>query len=263
MNPIRFVAFAGLKTCEYFLKNITWTMRTGAAPGLKRRYGAGLLPRTLQPTIEEAFVYSLDLQGSTVYDVGGYIGLYALAFARAVGAEGHVITFEPSPYNYAELVANVQLNGFSNVRMFQYGINDTPGEAWFVRDPVSPARSHIVNATTQARKLKVQLESLDHIQQREQLPVPDFIKVDVEGHEHAVFKGAERLIKQHSPELLIELHGEVSPPLISAIRAYGYTIRHLEGNLMIDETFIPALVNGHLFCSLPGKRNWDKVRGML
>jgi len=64
----------------------------------------------------------LDFKGKTVFDVGGYVGIHTLFFARATGEKGRVVTFEPNPRNYEELVYNVRLNGFDNVTTMQIGL---------------------------------------------------------------------------------------------------------------------------------------------
>src|SRR5688572_5752212 len=86
-----------------YLKGVTqhgvYTVRSGVAKGLKRRGGFGFIPRDISR--EEAFLAAMDFRGKTVFDIGAYEGIYTLFFARAVGAKGRVVTFEPNPVNHA------------------------------------------------------------------------------------------------------------------------------------------------------------------
>lgn len=56
------------------------------------------------------FLKKLDLKGRTVYDVGAYKGYYSLFFARAVGSQGQVISFEPHPLNFQKLTKRIKRN---------------------------------------------------------------------------------------------------------------------------------------------------------
>ncbi|GAH05454.1 unnamed protein product, partial [marine sediment metagenome] len=57
-------------------------MRGGIAKGLKRKGGFGFIPRS--NTIEEKFLLKLSLKGKIILDIGGFIGIYTLFFAKAV-----------------------------------------------------------------------------------------------------------------------------------------------------------------------------------
>ena len=79
------------------LKNRVYTSRSGLVKGLKRKGGVGFIPRQL--SLEEKFLMNLDINGQTIYDIGGNVGIFTMFFARSVGKKGKVITFEPNPWN--------------------------------------------------------------------------------------------------------------------------------------------------------------------
>ena len=111
------------------LANNVYTVRHGLAKGLKRRGGLGFVPYAGKQPREEAFLETLDLQNKTVFDVGGYEGVFTLFFARRIGAGGRLVTFEPNPQNFAKILANVRLNGFCHVDVRQLAIGARAGRA--------------------------------------------------------------------------------------------------------------------------------------
>ncbi|UCF62445.1 MAG: hypothetical protein JSV37_07030, partial [Anaerolineaceae bacterium] len=85
-----------IKSIAWLFRDCTFRIRKGLAKGLYRRFGFGFKLK-FKLTDEEKFLLGLDFTGKTVYDIGGYIGIHTLFFARAVGESGTVITFEPNP----------------------------------------------------------------------------------------------------------------------------------------------------------------------
>src|SRR5207245_1289668 len=117
---------------------------------------------------EEAFIERLDLAGQTVYDVGGYEGIFTLFFARRIGVRGRLVTFEPNPANYARIVENVRLNGFPNVVVRQLALGAVPGRASLVFPTDETARGSLVDAIQhQIRQeksvgaIEVEIDSID------------------------------------------------------------------------------------------------------
>jgi FkbM family methyltransferase len=239
-----------------------YTVRHGLARGLRRRGGLGFVPQVgAQPT-EELFLETLDLAGKTVYDVGGYEGVFSLFFARRIGASGRLITFEPNPVNYATIVANVSLNGFSNVEVRPIALGAEPGSATLVFPTDETARGSLVgDIQSQIKREKhvdtvdVPLDTIDRLVAGG-LPAPQFVKIDVEGLELDVLRGMANVIASHRPALYIEIHGadmakklENATAVIEYLWLAGYAVRHVESGLSIDSAArIPAARQGHLYC---------------
>jgi FkbM family methyltransferase len=117
------------------LKNQIYVARAGLIAGLKRRGGFGFVPKKAL-TPEHIFLKGLDFKGKTVYDVGGYIGILTMFFAREVGETGKVVTFEPNPQNYNAILDHIELNGFTNARVIQMGLGSKQETLKFVvNDP--------------------------------------------------------------------------------------------------------------------------------
>jgi FkbM family methyltransferase len=258
-----------LEIAQTLFGDCVFTMRTGLAKGLKRRYGLGFKPK-FSPTKEEEFLMRLDLQGKTVFDAGGYVGIYALFFARAVGKTGRVVTFEPNPRNYEELTYNIGLNSFDNITAMQIGLGRRHEQLDLVTDPIYPSRGTIKRGETIAgatggssaqmysvresprkpvtRAFKVEVFSLDHLMRTGHLPKPDFVKIDVEGFEMDVLYGMVETIDNYKPDLLIEVHGEISREMIEILASKGYLVYHIESGVEITPDDFLAFEGGHLFC---------------
>ncbi len=123
-------------------RNFVYTLRSGLAKGLKRKGGIGFIPRS--NTAEENFLFSLSLKGKTILDIGGFIGIHALFFARAVTETGKVFTFEPNPQNYPEIIKNLKINNIKNVDLLNVGVSSKKGSEKLVYRFREPGGGHLM-----------------------------------------------------------------------------------------------------------------------
>lgn len=149
-----------------------------------------------------------------MYDIGANIGITTLFFAKHVGNEGLVVAFEPVPPTAKRLQENVRVNCLQNVRICTVALGDKIGNAEIVYAEESPgiatlrpdmAQSYLKQF--QMQTFTVEVVPLDTLVEREQLPLPFFIKMDVEGFELLVLQGARSVIERARPLLFVELHG--------------------------------------------------------
>ncbi|HUT35628.1 MAG TPA: FkbM family methyltransferase [Planctomycetota bacterium] len=243
-----------LRVLSLLFGHVVFTMRTGVAKGLKRRYGLGFRPR-LSLAEEEKFLLGLDLRGHTVYDVGGYIGIMTLFFSRAVGEQGRVVTFEPNPRNYEELLANLRLNPCRNVSTFPFGVGDEAGELEMVTDPLYPTRGTFADTKKPALRARrghdtyvIKVVSLDEFIAEQGLPLPDLVKIDTEGFEAEVLRGMSRTLEERKPALFVELHGRAVESVVGLLLSSGYSIHHVESNSSISTSDPLPVSAGHLYC---------------
>jgi len=136
--------------------------------------------------------YSLK-KGDIVVDCGAYIGEFALYAARAVGPAGAVIAFEPDPTIFGKLKANVMLNGLENVVMVNKGAWSADGVLQFVGDNVRGYSFMFADKGHGA--IDIPVASLDNELGRLGVKKVDFIKIDVEGAELELIKGAEKTLR--------------------------------------------------------------------
>jgi len=244
-----------LQLLRMVLRNYTFTLRSGLAQGMRRRYGLGFKP--FQPmTIDETFLATLDLGGKTVYDVGSYVGIYTLFFARAVGAYGQVVAFEPNPQNYHELRYNVQLNQLHNVATIPIGLGRVEETAELITHPIYPSRGFVARhqraveaQDARLRRVPIQIDTLDHLIALHNLPSPDLIKIDVEGLELDVLYGMLETIHRCQPALFIEVHYHM-PELTEYLHSHQYRIYYIEGHISVDPLNPPVFNWGHLYAHI-------------
>ncbi|GIV19459.1 MAG: hypothetical protein KatS3mg023_1210 [Armatimonadota bacterium] len=216
------------------------------------------------PTEEERFLLSLSLVGKTVYDVGANVGIMTLFFARSVGDSGKVVAFEPHPYSYHRLNRNLRVNRLANVVSLQCAVGDTATTL----DLFQPSR-HLSAATfdrEKAENLKegalivhhVEVDSLDSLIARYQLPLPDMVKVDVEGFEVHVLRGAHETIQRCYPDWFIEIHRNINeepttPQIVEMLTTYSYRFYHVETQSVVTQETASSIRGGHIFAQFEGK----------
>jgi FkbM family methyltransferase len=131
--------------------------------------------------------------GGTVLDVGGQIGLFTVLAARRVGPEGRVIVLEPEPSNHALLLRNVALNRLHNVIVIRKAASSGPGVRSLSLSPVNPG-IHSLSFRVGDRAIEVETVTLDQLAKEAGLAEVSLLKVDVEGEELEVLKGAATLL---------------------------------------------------------------------
>jgi FkbM family methyltransferase len=180
-------------------------------------------------------------QGDIAFDIGANVGVYAVQLSRLCGPTGHVWAFEPAPDTYWRLHETLALNRCDNVSPVQGAVCDEDGtvrmglfEPQFAEwnsignhlmhtaegTPVSPNQSVDVPAVT-----------LDRFCEAKGIERVNFMKVDVEGFEYSVFRGAQRLLREHRVDYIcfeiskepLKGAGVESRDVFGVLEAYGYT----------------------------------------
>ena len=130
--------------------------------------------------------------GSIAFDVGANIGYWSLELSRMVGPRGRVYAFEPEPENFQILLANLRLNGASNVTPVPIALSNAHGDRRLFRSR-SNAGDYSFGGVDDARdSVVVPCGRMDQFCEQYGCR-PDFLKVDVQGHELEVFEGARGL----------------------------------------------------------------------
>lgn len=142
-------------------------------------------------------------RGMTVFDVGANIGLYTLLFCERVGENGKVYSFEPALEAFYRLKQNVKLNNYK-AKIYNIGISDKIGETVLYtceddaynslgKKPMKPIiKEVIINTIT-----------LDEFCKNEKISTINLIKIDTEGADYLVLKGAERILTKDSAPVII------------------------------------------------------------
>lgn len=141
--------------------------------------------------------------GDVFYDIGANAGIYSVELSSLLGGGIRVCAFEPLPSHARCLAISARLNGFRNLETYQVMLGDQEGESeLFV--PSHSIHASAVSREKNAKVLRCMTYTIDGLVGRGILPRPDVIKMDVEGGEMAVFRGAEQVIREHSPAIVFE-----------------------------------------------------------
>lgn len=149
--------------------------------------------------------------GMRVVEVGANVGFFTVFFAHAVGAAGSVDAFEPDPALAALVRDNAEINGFHEVvRLHEAALSDRTGTAeFYTRDrhrgngTLMPSLEQIPwNPSDRPGTISVRTTTLDaHVEHTGRRP--DIVKVDAEGAEPAVLRGAQALLGDGKPLVLV------------------------------------------------------------
>jgi len=194
---------------------------------------------------ERSVVERILQPGMRVLDIGAHHGFYTLLASRKVGAGGRVLAFEPSPRERRKLLRHLRLNRCTNVQVEDCALGSAQAESdLFVvvgyetgfnslRPPDTPEPT---------QKVRVTVSTLDACLERAEMERVDFVKLDVEGGEMEVLKGAVGLLaRRPRPFLLCEVQeirtrpwGYAAREIIEFLRSRGYRwfAPQPEGSLM-------------------------------
>jgi FkbM family methyltransferase len=211
---------------------------------------------------EIRFVRTWLQPGMTAVDVGASYGAYTLAMARAVGAAGRVWAFEPSPQVSTHLARSLELNQCAQVELRRQAASESAGRAGFRLGGDSELGGIAIDGSLQVDTVRLD-EALAG------KPAPDFLKLDVEGHEASALRGATRLLADASPLVMFEVsvNNQLEFSALEPLQAAGYTAyRLLPGPLALvpfhaDEPGEPSQLN--LFACQAARAGALEAQGWL
>lgn len=145
--------------------------------------------------------------GAIVLDVGANVGAYTLLFAQWAGRSGRVFAFEPSPSASRSLRRHLELNGAGNVEVIEAAVCDRQGAATLYDDGFG-GRSSLMGSAEHRRGVTVRTTTID-VFCKERSLAPDVVKLDVEGAELDVLKGARRTLAAEKTVAFVEFHPSV------------------------------------------------------
>lgn len=179
---------------------------------------------TYEPDKQALFAKTVTT-GSVVFDIGAHAGFYTLLASALIGPTGRVFAFEPMPNNIANLREHVRLNGVTNVTIIEKAVADVAGVAAF-----TACRSSSQGHLLPDGELKVETVSLDGLVERGELPLPDFVKMDIEGAEVRALHGAQKLLARRHPAIFLGTHAipdlgyNTHEPCCRLLRDLGYRL---------------------------------------
>jgi FkbM family methyltransferase len=153
-------------------------------------------------------------EGDVVVDIGAHIGRYTIIASKQVGPNGKVVAIEADPSNFEMLNRNIELNRLANVTTLNYAAFSKEAKiklylpAGDVFTKYNTVMSNWIWVKADDKFVEVNGNTLDNLLQQNGIRQVNWIKIDVEGAEFEVLKGANNLLLNNKDiVLLIELHG--------------------------------------------------------
>lgn len=201
-------------------------------------------PATYEPETF-AFLRANCRPGDTVLDIGAHIGLFSVVLARLVGPGGRVFSFEPTPLSRSVLQETVQLNGCGQVvEVRGEAVGASSGTATFYDTGHEVSNANSLVQTGRSRGgITVETVSVDDFAAARGLSV-NCLKIDVEGAELGLLRGAARVFDECRPAARLGLHPD-------AIEAGGGSLRdiwELLRRYRMSVTYGGEPVDEHWFC---------------
>jgi FkbM family methyltransferase len=176
-------------------------------------------------------------EGDIVIDIGAHIGLYTIISSKRVGTNGKVVAIEAHPSNFEMLKSNIKLNQLTNVTPLNYAVysKETKIKLYLPDEESGYTMHHSIMSNyvftkykdkTEDKFVEVNANTLDYLLQLNKITDVNWVKIDVEGAEFEVLKGAHNvLLNSKDISLLIEVHGkDTYEPIIESLRSYNFKI---------------------------------------
>lgn len=205
-----------------------------------RYYESEYEPETFQ------FFHENVKPGDTVLDIGGHIGLFAVVTAKLVGPGGKVFSFEPTPFTRSVLQEVVDLNECSGiVEVRAEAVSSKCGNAIFFDTGVTISNANsLVKTSDDCAEIRAALVSVDEFAAERDLKI-DCLKIDVEGAEVEVLRGARKTFLTSRPVARLGLH----PPQLKQNGQSLGEVWEIVEELNLNVVFDGAKVNKGWFTS--------------
>jgi FkbM family methyltransferase len=172
-------------------------------------------------------------EGDIVVDIGAYIGLYTIIASKRVGANGKVIAIEADPSNFELLNRNIKVNQLTNIISLNNAVysKETKLKLYLPGEELGHTTYNTVmsdRAKNEDKFVEVSANTLDYLLQLKEITDVNWVKIDVEGAEFEVLKGAHNLLlNSRNIVILMEVHGSTNDyrlKLEEFIRSYNLKI---------------------------------------
>lgn len=194
-------------------------------------------------TAEISCAIELAATGMTAFDIGANVGIFSVAIGRAVRPGGLVVAVEPDNVNLSRLRGNLALNSLTNVQVVEAvaGERDEIVELHIADDPAYNSVVGVEGGHAAVGTRAVHSVPLDRIWEDLGRPAVSFVKIDVEGAEPSVLRGARAMLTSAHPPLLVEANNDARLALLlSELEPLGYRRSVQAGFLPWNHLFVQA-----------------------
>jgi FkbM family methyltransferase len=251
--------FVGADWAMKYLRPVYWglltavTSRRGASLRLTDGNEYRLSPRffawhvdSYEPGTVKALLGAI-VPGSVVYDIGAHVGFISLMAGRKLAANGgRVLALEPSPANFSLLQWHVRINDMADrVTVKRTLVGDGTRDAVpFVVRPGEFTANSLAYEIEGGEAVPTPMTTVDALVQSGEIAPPTHMKIDVEGYEAAVLRGATATLQRHRPWVICAMHpeplaalGESAAAIVRFMKTFGYSATTLDGRPTDDPGF--------------------------
>jgi FkbM family methyltransferase len=198
---------------------------------------------------------------SNILDIGANFGYYSLILAASLQRQCAIHAFDPNPSTFDRLLKNIQLNSMQSVvEAHRLGLSDM--ETVVTLDE-RPGNSGATRLTDSLDGIKVQVTTVDAFCRTQTMKRVDLLKIDVEGYEARVLRGANQTISRHKPAIFIELfpkglerQGSSAEEVVSLLTAHGYDLFEANRKRLVPLKHLPSgAEHTNLFCLHAGRKS--------
>lgn len=184
-------------------------------------------------------------EGDSFIDVGANIGLITILASKKVGKEGKVYSFEPEKDTAKILGKNLKLNNIHNVSVFKFGLSDQDEKRdIYIDEEKGRGGNSLIKREEGQKKERVILKTLDGFMGGKITDPIKLIKIDVEGWEINVLRGAQNILKGNKQPILCleysqELTSNNTDDVYEYLKKYGYRFFKLDKGKEIPSKMVP------------------------
>ena len=165
-------------------------------------------------------------KGSVFIDVGANIGKYSLMFSKIIGDSGKIVAIEPVPNTFEALTEAIKLNKFDNIVPLNIACwNENTKLNMFLAEMSGEST---IKEDYGLGHVAVEARTLDSVADELGLNGVDFVKIDAEGSEIEVLEGMKNILKEHTPEIVIEIHQKHQKHLLAFTAKFNYRYEAIE-----------------------------------
>ena len=133
-------------------------------------------------------LFNVSQPGDTFYDIGASIGTHSIFLAKFLGNNGRVVAFEPEPQSYQRFLANIALNQLTNIKVLPLALGNEESIGT-LKDEEGLGTYTLLPSLKEIKAGGIKIVRGDQLRQNLNLPIPQVVKIDVEGFEFSVLQG--------------------------------------------------------------------------
>lgn len=167
-----------------------------------------------------------NIDDKTIFDVGTNFGYLSMVWANSICKKGKVYSFEPHPLLYNSLSKSIKSNSLEDIIVWEnVAVGNETGTIDIKILPTTSNKMDVESNSINVKKEKVNIITLDHYVEKNNIMKCDLIKIDVDGIEFEILNGAKELIKKMYPIFIVETNKD--DRIIDFFEGFDYQILNM------------------------------------